>query len=148
MAPLRWASTRKVEALRSVRLLATCSRRELAAVAARSVPASFPAGTVLTREGQAGGLAYVIERGSCEVLRGGRRVACLGPGEVVGELSLLDGGPRTATVRVVTDADVLEISHRDLRCLLREAPGLRRSLLQALAGRIREVDGQVAGRSL
>lgn len=145
MAPVRWARDRKVDALRSVRLLAGCTRRELAEVAALSVPASLPAGTVLTREGQTGGLAYVLEAGTCDVLRGGRKVASLGPGDVVGELSLIDGGPRTATVRAVTDVDALEIAGRDLQRLLRHAPGLRRSLLCALAARVREVDRRAAG---
>lgn len=145
MTTVRWARDRKVDALRSVRLLAGCSRRELAEVAARSVPASLAAGTVLTREGQTGGLAYVIEQGTCDVLRGGRKVAGLGPGDVVGELSLIDGGPRTATVRAATDVEVLEINGRDLQRLLRDAPRLRRSLLQALAGRVRDVDRRAAG---
>lgn len=146
MGSVRWAKTRKVDALRNVRLLAACTRRELHEVAALSVPASLPAGTVLTREGQAGGLAYVLESGSCDVLRGGRKVADLGPGDVIGELSLIDGGPRTATVQAATDVEVLEITSRDLQRLLRDAPRLRRSLLQALAARVREVDRRAAGR--
>jgi len=142
VASLRWAKARKVEALRGVRLFAGCSRRELGQVADVGVASSVPAGTVLTREGHAGGLAYVIVTGSCEVLRNGRRVARLWAGDVVGELSLLDGGPRTATVRTVSDAELLEIAHRDLQALLRKAPDLRRSVLQALAERIREVDSR------
>ena len=142
MASLRWARARKVEALRVVRLFASCSRRELGQVADVGVASSVPAGTVLTREGHAGGLAYVIVAGSCEVLRAGRRVARLWAGDVVGELSLLDGGPRTATVRTVSDAELLEIAHRDLQALLRKAPDLRRSVLQALAERIRDVDSR------
>ncbi len=145
MVAVRWAKSRKVDTLRAVRLLASCTGRELAEVAAVAVPASLPAGTVLTREGQVGGLAYVLETGTCDVVRKGRTVATLGPGDVVGELSLLDGGPRTATVVAATDLEVLEIASRDFQRLLRQAPRLRRSLLAALAGRIREVDRRAAG---
>lgn len=146
MGSVRWAKSRKVDALRNVRLLAACTNRELAEVAALSVPASLPAGTVLTREGQTGGLAYVIESGTAEVLRGNRRVATLGPGDVVGEMSLIDGGPRTATVRASTDLEVLEITSRDLQRLLRDAPRLRRSLLRSMAARVRDVDRRAASR--
>ncbi len=146
MTSVRWAKSRKLEALRGVRLLAACTQRELAEVAAMAVPATLPAGTVLTREGQNGGLAYVIETGRCDVKRRGRTVATLGPGDVVGELSLLDGGPRTATVVAATEVTVLEISNRDWQQLLRSAPRLRRSLLATLAGRIREVDRRAASR--
>lgn len=146
MGSVRWGKARKVEALRNVRLLSACTNRELAEVAALTVPASLPSGTVLTREGQAGGLAYVIESGTCEVVRGTRVVARLGQGDVVGELSLIDGGPRTATVRAVTAVEVLEITAKDLQRLLRDAPRLRRSLLRSLAARVRDVDRRAASR--
>lgn len=148
MGSVRWAKARKVDALRTVGLLSACTRRELNEVAALTVPAVLPPGAVLTREGQAGGIAYVLVSGTCDVLRGSRRVAGLGPGDVVGEMSLIDGGPRTATVRAATEVEVLEITARDLQRLLRDAPRLRRSLLQALAARVREVDRKAASRYL
>lgn len=146
MGSVRWGKARKVDALRNVRLLSGCTSRELAEVAALTVPASLPAGTVLTREGQVGGVAYVIESGSCEVLRGSRVVARIGPGDVVGELSLIDGGPRTATVRAVAPVEALEITTKDLQRLLRDVPRLRRSLLRSLAARVRDVDRRAASR--
>lgn len=146
MGSVRWGKARKVEALRNVGLLSACTNRELAEVAALTVPAELPSGAVLTREGQDGGLAYVIESGTCEVLRGTRVVARIGPGDVVGELSLIDGGPRTATVRAVTPVEALEITTKDLQRLLRDAPRLRRSLLRSLAARVRDVDGRAASR--
>lgn len=143
MVELRWSRTRRVAALREVELLATCTRGELVAVATVAVPAVLPAGSVLTRQGQVGGLAYVVETGTCDVVRDGRRVLQLGPGAVVGELSLLDGGPRTATVVAATEVSALQIAQRDLQRLLRHAPNLRRAVLRSLAERVREVDAQV-----
>jgi CRP-like cAMP-binding protein len=58
----------------------------------------------------------------------------------VGELSLLDGEPRSATVTAKTDMEVLEISADDLRRLLRKAPSVTRKLLEALSERLREAD--------
>ena len=135
-----WGRARRIELLSAMPLFSTCNQRELAQVAALTVPAEFPAGSVLTRQGAAGGIAFVIASGKAEVVRGGRRLATLGPGDVVGELSLIDGEPRSATVRALTDLEVLEISAEDLRRLLRKAPSVVRKLLEALSERLREAD--------
>ncbi len=127
-------------------LFSTANQRELGQVAALTVPGELPAGSVLTRQGTAGGLAFVIAEGKAEVLRGEKRLATLGPGDVVGELSLLDGEPRSATVRALTDMEVLQISSQDLNRLLRKAPSVRRKLLEALAERLREADRMPTNR--
>jgi CRP-like cAMP-binding protein len=138
MAP--WGRDRKVELLARLPMFGALSRRELGQLAAVSVPDQLAPGAVLTRQGQKGGLAYVIAEGSAEVVRGSRRLAVLGPGDVVGELSLIDGAPRSATVRALTPLEVLEISASDLNRLVRKSPGVRRRLLEALAGRLRQAD--------
>ncbi|HLX89955.1 MAG TPA: cyclic nucleotide-binding domain-containing protein [Acidimicrobiales bacterium] len=135
-----WGRARRTELLEQIPLFSACNQRELAQVAALTVPAEFPAGSVLTRQGASGGLAFVIATGSAEVVRGGRRLARLGPGDVVGEMSLIDGEPRSATVRALTDMEVLEISADDLRRLLRRAPTVVRKLLEALSERVRAAD--------
>ena len=140
MAIGTWGRARKAELLAGMPLFSTCNQRELGQVATLTVPAEFPAGAVLTRQGQTGGLAFVIASGTAEVVRGSKRLARLGPGDVVGELSLLDGEPRSATVKALTDLEVLEISAEDLRRLLRKAPSVTRKLLEALSERLREAD--------
>ena len=140
MSLAAWSRTRKIELLAQMELFSSCSRRELGQVATVTVPAEFTAGSVLTRQGQSGGLAFVIASGKAEVVRGGKRLATLGPGDVVGELSLIDGKPRSATVKALTDIEVLEISGDDLRRLLRKAPSVVRKLLEALAERLRAAD--------
>lgn len=135
-----WDRSRKMELLANMELFSTTSQRELGQVATLTVPAQFPAGSVLTRQGQDGGLAFVIASGQADVVRGGRRLARLGPGDVVGELALIDGQPRSATVTAVTDMEVLEISSQDLRRLLRKAPSVMRKLLEALSERLRQAD--------
>ena len=135
-----WGKAAKIDLLRRMELFSTCSQRELAQVAALTVQAHFDAGAVLTRQGVSGGLAFVIAKGRADVTRGGRRLATLGPGDVVGELSLIDGGPRSATVTAVSDVEVLEISGEDLQRLLRKAPSVVRKLLEALSIRLRQAD--------
>jgi CRP/FNR family cyclic AMP-dependent transcriptional regulator len=135
-----WNKAQKAELLAQIPLFSACTKRQLAAVSAFTVPERLAAGTVLTREGAAGGIAYILASGQAEVVRGKRRLAVLGPGDVVGELSLIDGQPRSATVRALTDLEVLEIDARDLRRLLRQAPAVTHKLLEALAERLRHTD--------
>lgn len=135
-----WGRTRKMEILQHMDLFSTCSKHELGQVAALTVQSHLDEGAVLTRQGQAGGLAYVIESGTAEVVQDGTVIATLGPGAVVGELSLIDGQPRSATVRATAPLEVLEISGKDLGKLLGGGPNFRRKLLQALAERVRAVD--------
>jgi CRP/FNR family transcriptional regulator/CRP/FNR family cyclic AMP-dependent transcriptional regulator len=135
-----WSRARKIDLLGQMDLFSACNKRQLGQVATLTVPAELAAGTILTRQGASGGLAYVIAWGRAEVLRSGKRLATLGPGDVVGELSLIDGEPRSATVKALTDLQVLEIDGRDLRKLMRKAPSVVRKLMESLAGRLRDVD--------
>ena len=144
MAVERWGQARKSELLGEMPLFSACSRRELAQVAALTVPSELAAGTILTREGAPGGLAFVLASGKAEVTRAGKRLATLGPGDVVGELSLIDGEPRSATVRALTDLEVLEIDGSDLDKLMKKVPSVVRKLLESLAGRLRDADTMAA----
>ena len=135
-----WGRARKTDLLAQMPLFSTCSRRQLSQVSAFTVADELRSGAVLTRQGASGGIAYILASGQAEVLRGGQRLALLGPGDVVGELSLLDGKPRSATVKAVTDLEVLEIDARDLTRLLHKAPAVTLKLLAALADRLRQTD--------
>jgi CRP/FNR family cyclic AMP-dependent transcriptional regulator len=123
-------------------LFSTCSQRQLAQVAALTVQADLPKGTVMTRQGATGGLAYLIATGQADVIRDGKRIARLGPGDVVGELSLIDGGQRSATVTATTDLEVLELDRAELFTLMKKAPPVVHKLLEALAQRVRDVDAR------
>lgn len=138
--PGSWGRTRKIELLGGIPLFAACSQRELSQVAALTVPTELKKGTVLTRQGAAGGLAFVIAKGRADVTRNGKSLAKLGPGDVVGELSLIDGKPRSATVTALSDLEVLELDGRDLAKLMKKAPSVVRKLLESLAQRLRDVD--------
>jgi CRP-like cAMP-binding protein len=130
----------KVEILSRLALFESCSQRELGQIASISIEANRPAGTILTREGQTGGLLFVIIDGKAEVTSRGKRLGELGPGEVVGELSLIDGQGRSASVFATTDIQLLEIAYDDFRGLVHHNPRFVRNLLRALAQRIRDMD--------
>ena len=77
--------------------------------------------------------------------RNGKKVAALGPGAVVGELSLLDHGPRTATVTTDTEATVLVLDQRHFSAVIDEVPTIGHKIMGVLAGRIRDLDRQIYG---
>src|SRR4249919_710402 len=131
--------------LRNVPLFNSCSTKELQTIAKATDELTVPAGHVLTDQGQMGREAFVIVDGSATVKRNGKKVTTLGPGAVVGELSLLDHGPRTATVVCDTDCELLVISQRHFLAVLDDVPTLSHKLLATLAGRIRDFDRKYFG---
>jgi CRP-like cAMP-binding protein len=94
---------------------------------------SVPAGRMLMTEGSRGLESVVVVAGEVEVVNDGRVVATLGPGDVVGELSLLDGIPRTADVRTSTDVELLVFSTQGLRSALTGSSALREQVQRAAA---------------
>ena len=74
------------------------------------------------------------------MVREAKRPALLGPGDVVGELSLIDGKPRSVTVTASSDLEVLELDRADLPKLVTKSPPVMRKLLESLARRVRDAD--------
>jgi CRP-like cAMP-binding protein len=124
-------------------LFSACPPTELAQVAKLCTLARVPAGRVLAREGEFGHEFFVVASGSAVVSVNDSRVAVLGPGEFFGEIALLDGGPRTATVTAETDLAVEVISQRDFFTLLTNTPTVTRRILRHLGARIRATDAQI-----
>ncbi|MDO8106430.1 Crp/Fnr family transcriptional regulator [Isoptericola sp. b441] len=105
----------------------------------------LPRGRAVFREGDPGDRLYVIGAGSVKLGRrapDGREnlLSVLGPGEMFGELSLFDPGPRTATATAVNDALLFELSHAELIDWIGEHPPVATHLLQALAHRLRRTN--------
>lgn len=121
-------------------LFAGCSARDLDRLARATDEVTLDAGTTLTRQGDIGREAFVLLSGTAEVQRDGVSVAEVGPGAVIGELALLDGGPRTATVIATTEVDVIVLSRPAFNAVLDEIPTLAHQLLVTLAHRLRAAD--------
>jgi CRP-like cAMP-binding protein len=102
-------------------------------------------GTTLVTEGETGDEMYVFLSGSATVVRGGRKLATIGPGEAVGELAVLTKTPRNATVTTRSESEVAVISRRHLQRMVEDAPGFSRKLLEALANRVRDLDRRLVG---
>lgn len=129
--------------LAKVPLLSSCSQRELQRVARATDEVQVAAGTTLIEQGQVAREAFVIVDGTAAVRRNGRKVAVVGPGECVGEMSLLDRQPRSASVVATEEMTVLVIPSQSFSALLDDAPGLTRKLLQNLAARVRDMDARL-----
>jgi CRP-like cAMP-binding protein len=115
------------------------SRRHLRRLAAEADVIGFEAGRPIVEEGQAGEAMYVVLGGTARVLRSGRKVGELIPGDFFGELSALDGGPRTASVVPDTPMEVLRLFRHTLRRMVEDEPPLAMGLLEGLARRLRQV---------
>jgi CRP-like cAMP-binding protein len=134
-----------LEHLRNVSLFASCSLKDLQKIAKASDEITMSAGTMIVDQGQTGREAFVVLDGTVNVKRNGKKVASLGAGTVVGELSLLDHGPRTATVVCETDCTLLLITQRHFAAVLEDVPALGQKIMASLAGRIRDLDRQYYG---
>lgn len=130
----------KIDRLEDVGLLAGCSRRQLRAIARISEVIEVPAGTVLARTGTPGEEFFLILDGSARVEVAPRKRSRLEPGQYFGEMSLLDGGPRSASVTAETPLRLLVIKRRDFTTLLKEAPELTQSVLATLSRRVRQAE--------
>lgn len=134
-----------VDHLTKVDLFSEFSRKDLERVASAGMHMSFPANTILIRQDERGLEAFVVLSGEVEIKRNGRSVLTVGPGAVLGEMSLLDHGTRTATATCVTSCEVLVVSAGQFGGLVSETPALASKLLISLARRVRELDRKSYG---
>ncbi len=130
----------KIERLENVPLFHACSQRQLRAVARIAGVFDAPAGTVLIRTGEAGEEFFLIVEGTAQVHVSAKKRIRLRPGDFFGEMSLIDGGPRSATVVAETPLRLLVIHRRHFETLLDKVPGITQTLLVTLCGRVRHAE--------
>jgi CRP/FNR family transcriptional regulator, cyclic AMP receptor protein len=121
----------------SLHLFSLLAERELEAVRGLFTELHVESGRVLARQGTLGHEFIIIIEGSASVDRGGVHVADLGPGDFLGEISLLDGGVRTATVTATTPTTIMVASTQEFNTLLGTVPTIAVQMLPALAHRVR-----------
>jgi CRP/FNR family cyclic AMP-dependent transcriptional regulator len=126
----------KLELIKRVPLFSGCSKRELEEIAAIADELSVDKGKELTHEGATGYEFLVLIDGSADVRRKGRKINTLGSGDFLGEIALITGAPRTATVTTTSPSRMLVVTARDFRALLRHMPSLQLKVLAALASRL------------
>ncbi len=121
------------------------AEEDLNTLAEAAVVRTFPAGEIILREGEEGNAVYIIARGRVDIIKrfdkeSERYLRSSGPGEIFGEMALLQEGGRTATVRTVEPTTVLEIGREPFLTILGRSPSLSVRFLVRLTGRLRDAD--------
>ena len=131
---------RGAEMLAQVPLFAGLSRRYLKKIAEHADEVSFREREPIVQEGKPGGTFYVLVEGEAKVTRRGRTIGRLTPGEFFGEISLLDGGPRTATVVADTRVVAIRVFKGSFDKVVAEEPSVAAQILAVVARRLREAE--------
>jgi CRP/FNR family cyclic AMP-dependent transcriptional regulator len=129
----------KVEALARVPLLAGLSRRELGQLAKVAEELDFPAGRMLAREGTMSREFFAIVEGDVEMTRKGKHVVTIGPGDFIGEFSLLVCRPRQVTATAKTPVRAFVLTERHFKQLLDSSPGVELKIMRSLVEWVREL---------
>lgn len=129
----------RIEQLQETRLFSQCTKDELRQIASLTTTKDVTSGAVLAEQGTVGREFFVITDGSATATRDGAWLAQLGPGSFFGELALLDGGLRTATVTADTAMTLLVLSRTEFRTLQVTAPTVAYKMLVEVGARLRRL---------
>jgi CRP-like cAMP-binding protein len=127
---------RYLDHLAKVPIFSSCTKKQLEHVARLVTEVNFEAGFTIMQEGSLAHEFVIVESGTASVKKGGRKIATIGPGDVVGELALILHRRRNATVIADSDVTMLVVDSRSFEPLLDEVPGLARRLLTTVAERL------------
>src|SRR5215212_9173173 len=141
-----------VELLKRVPLFAELSGAELEQIGSVAIPRAYPKGVRVFHEGDHSDACYIVRSGDLRVTRehsDGRAIALatLGPGDIFGELAMLDGGTRSASVETLSDADLLALPASDVRRVIAAHGDIAAKLIVAITRRLRETNERVARQS-
>ena len=135
--------TEIVALLKTVPLFRGLTDKELNALARYVREDTWKADEDIVVEGDTGGPFYLIVAGQARALIGGRSRSTIGPGQSFGEISLIDRGPRSATIRAVTEVQTLAISSWNFLSMLEDNWKLAQKVMIELCRQIRALDKQV-----
>ncbi|HJR98895.1 MAG TPA: cyclic nucleotide-binding domain-containing protein [Actinomycetota bacterium] len=137
---LRRTKRQTATALAGVPLFSGFSKRELNRLAGDTDELTFGPGEAVVREGDLGETMFVVLEGEGKVVRSGKRVGTVLPGDFFGELAAIDAQPRSASVVAVTPLRVLRLFRRHLLALLKDEPQITLKLLDGIVRRVRQID--------
>jgi CRP-like cAMP-binding protein len=129
----------------SVDLFRDLSKSQLKRLAEASIEVSHPQGKAVATEGRGGLAFHLILEGSATVSKDGRVLRTLGPGDYFGEISMIDGLPRSATVTAIEPLKAVAIPHVDFEGVIDDDPEFARHLLKTLCARLREAEARASG---
>jgi CRP-like cAMP-binding protein len=132
----------KLELLQRVPLFSGVGEEELGEIARIAEEMDAPAGKVLTHEGRHEGYFFIIVSGTVRIERGGHTINTIGDGDFLGEIALLDGGPRTATATTVSPCQLIVMTHQRFEQLLDRSPSIRAAVFEEVGRRLRGLDAE------
>ncbi|WP_162918525.1 Crp/Fnr family transcriptional regulator [Taklimakanibacter deserti] len=103
------------------------------------------AGQVLFTKGDAGHEIYVVRSGELQILDGNRVFETVGPGGIVGEMSLVDSGPRSATVRASAATEVVPMDERRFLFMVQQTPHFALRVMRVMSARLRAMNARLTG---
>lgn len=130
------------EQLGNVWIFSKLESEDLSRIAKAVVPRTFQAGQEIVKEGDQAVAFYVITKGKVELTKGGTSLGTMSAGDSFGEMSLLDGHPRSASLTAVEDTDCLVMTRWDFTAELKTNPNIALSMLPELSKRIRRLEGE------
>lgn len=133
----------KVQHLSEVPMFRQLSQAQLRRLAKHVDEVTVDEGKVLAREGSKERELLIVVDGQATVRRNDRKIAQLSVGDVIGEMSLVDDEPRSATVTADSDMTLLVIASREFQPLLEDVPGMAKGIMKAMAKRLRVADSQL-----
>ena len=139
-----FGSDAKVEALRRAPLFEGLSRKELEQLATLADDLEVPSGKVLTRQGDTGREFFVLMDGEVEIERDGESLGRRGAGDFIGEISILEDMPRTATVTAITQVRLFVLTAQNFRSVVEDLPEVENKVLRTLARRLAEMSDDPA----
>jgi CRP-like cAMP-binding protein len=129
-----------LDLLSRIPLFRGCTKDELRHIDRAATRADYSVGQLICREGDVGRELIMVVEGEASIDRGGVEIAKVGPGAFIGEMSLLDGGPRSATITSTTPVNALVLPTREFWQVIDEVPAIAHRLLTTLAERLRAAD--------
>jgi CRP-like cAMP-binding protein len=146
------ASADALANLRSIPLFSRVAQGDLEQIASHLIERRYPRNTTIVEEGLPGDYMYILREGRVKVTKlseDGREkiLDFLETGSFVGDMALLERGPRSASVKTLTPVKVLALSRTDFISLLRKSPDLALAVIQELSRRIRSVNEQASSLS-
>jgi CRP-like cAMP-binding protein len=130
------------ELLRKVDLFDGLTTKELELVAGACKQAKFRAGDDIVTQGDRSARLYIIVDGTAAIRVHGSMVVEIGPGDYFGEMAVIDGEPRAATVTATTAISVLSLANFNVKALLRSMPDIGFKMLQRLCARVRALESE------
>jgi CRP/FNR family cyclic AMP-dependent transcriptional regulator len=134
-------SQSEIQYLSRVPLFSRCTKAELRHIATYGTPLTVPSGKVLTKEGASGREFFLVLKGKASCTIRNRQVNVISEGDFFGELALLEGGIRTATITATSEMQLLVLDAGEFKDLVASSPTISSNLMAALATRIRENEG-------